>query len=904
MRKLVLLGLTIVGNQVHPRSYNGEKKKRLGRKKVSGLILALVLVGMLCAALETKLGLAWSNGGFSADPANPDYGTHDWIAQHALDWLPTGEKEYIVDNLALYLYATELPDNGGAPDGIGDVALHHVYYWANESIQDDASAVRAQTEYDNAVNYMESGDFAMAVKTLGIMSHYVVDVGVFGHVMGVGTDWGPEIHHSDYEDYLNTKTNNYTAEFDTYLMFDGTLDNVSAYDATLTLAFNTTFGDSGNHNCTWMDQNYDWNNAEFKNRCGESLNLAVNYLADVLHTLSRALPVHNINTGLGYATIQEAINAPETIDGHTIFVEAGTYFENIVLNKSISLTGEKRETTIIDGDENGTVVLVLANNTMITGFTIRGSGDKIVDGEHAIRCGIMVGAYETPFKNALIVNNSVKNNYMGVLLWYLFNSQLIDNDIDNNTYGVTLLSVFYNEIVDNNVSNSSLGINAQSALHSSISRNNMTFNNIAGLRMQNSYFNTINENIVENSGYGVDLSESDSNNFTGNTISSNDNGIFFGLSNNNSVYRNNITSNTVYGIYLTNSVSNMIMNNTVSGGSIGVYLYYYSSFNTIRGNIVTGNSEGMYLYYYSNDNAICDNIVSHCDGGFWLEYSNNNTIDNNTVTSNRFAGIYLASYSYNNTIKQNVIADNNRGINQLYSENNTIYHNSFINNTELPETNTYSTNIWDNGYPSGGNYWSDYNGTDLFSGPYQNMTGSDGIGDTPKPIDEDNVDDYPLMSPWIAAPPLAVSVSPESASVHLLQSVTFTSITVGEAPPYSYQWYLNDSPVSGATSDNWTFALEPSGNYTTGTYSVHLNVTDSMGDSATSNQASVTVSSLLGDLNNDSKVDITDVSEVARAFGSSPIRPRWNVQADVNQDGRVDITDVALVAKNFGQHYP
>jgi hypothetical protein len=58
------------------------------------------------------------------------------------------------------------------------------------------------------------------------------------------------------------------------------------------------------------------------------------------------------------------------------------------------------------------------------------------------------------------------------------------------------------------------------------------------------------------------------------------------------------------------------------------------------------------------------------------------------------------------------------------------------------------------------------------------------------------------------------------------------------------------------------------------------------------------------DLNNDSRVDITDVAIVSIAFGSSPIRPRWNANADLNQDGRVDITDVALVAKHFGQHYP
>jgi hypothetical protein len=57
-------------------------------------------------------------------------------------------------------------------------------------------------------------------------------------------------------------------------------------------------------------------------------------------------------------------------------------------------------------------------------------------------------------------------------------------------------------------------------------------------------------------------------------------------------------------------------------------------------------------------------------------------------------------------------------------------------------------NVWDDGYPSGGNYWSDYNGTDLYSGPYQNQTGSDRIGDTPYVADANNTDRYPLMAAY------------------------------------------------------------------------------------------------------------------------------------------------------------
>ena len=233
----------------------------------------------------------WSNGGYSADAANPDYGTHDWIAEHALDWLPLGEKQFLLDNKAIYLYGTELPDNGQAADGIGDNTKHHVYYFANGSVQDDVAADRASEEYAKAVAAYNAGNFSDAAKQLGIVTHYVVDVTVFGHVMGAATDWGTETHHSDYEDYVLTRTNSYVDDFDSYLVFDGSLSTLSAYDATLMLANDTTFGGVEQLSCVWMDQNYDWGNATFRNQSRESLNLAVNAVADVLHTFNQDVDV-------------------------------------------------------------------------------------------------------------------------------------------------------------------------------------------------------------------------------------------------------------------------------------------------------------------------------------------------------------------------------------------------------------------------------------------------------------------------------------------------------------------------------------------------------------------------------------------------------------------------------------
>jgi hypothetical protein len=190
-----------------------------------------------------------------------------------------------VNNLAAYLYGTELPDNGGSPDGIGDTTKHHIYYNSAEVMTDDAAAVRASTEYSNTLSYLEAKDYEKAAKDAGIMSHYIVDVAVFGHVMGSGTDWGAEVHHSDYETYVNGRTSSYSAEFNSYLSFDGSLITISAYDAASDLAYDTTFDVDGDLTCVWMDQNYDWSNSTFKSRAGESLNLAVNYLTDVLYTL-------------------------------------------------------------------------------------------------------------------------------------------------------------------------------------------------------------------------------------------------------------------------------------------------------------------------------------------------------------------------------------------------------------------------------------------------------------------------------------------------------------------------------------------------------------------------------------------------------------------------------------------
>jgi len=239
---------------------------------------------------------------------------------------------------------------------------------------------------------------------------------------------------------------------------------------------------------------------------------------------------------------------------------------------------------------------------------------------------------------------------------------------------------------------------------------------------------TVRNMMITNFWYGIWLNSSSNNTFSGNNIANNEVGINLESSSNNTLSGNNVTANSLNGIWLeSSSDSNVLSGNNVANNLDGIGLDSTSSNNTLSGNNVRANN------YF----------------GIWLNSSsNNNALFGNNVTANNASGILLDYYSDNNTFSGNNIANNGVGVYLSASSNNDIFHNSFVNNTSQV-TSYDSTNVWDDGYPSGGNYWSDYAGVDLYSGVYQNATGTDGIGDTPyliyPRIGVLNSDRYPLM---------------------------------------------------------------------------------------------------------------------------------------------------------------
>jgi parallel beta-helix repeat protein len=282
---------------------------------------------------------------------------------------------------------------------------------------------------------------------------------------------------------------------------------------------------------------------------------------------------------------------------------------------------------------------------------------------------------------------------------------------------------------------------------------------------------------------GLLLQGSSFNNITFNNISNNMNGILLYASTNNTILNNTFQNAGIFlnGAELSHFNSHMIINNTVNGKP----LYYHKDLNDIDINntpvgqlilvnctqidiedlIINNTSMGIEVafcenvsienctivntmngisIFYSSGSVVLGNNVTDNWAGIDIRNSNNNIIEYNNFTWNWVCGVYVWR-SEKNTIINNNIKDNlDRGVWLDQSMGNYIYHNYIINNI-IQALDNENNNHWDNGYPSGGNYWSDYVGVDNFKGPLQNIVGKDDIGDTNYSIDSDSRDNYPLM---------------------------------------------------------------------------------------------------------------------------------------------------------------
>ncbi|MFQ6062778.1 MAG: nitrous oxide reductase family maturation protein NosD [Methanosarcinales archaeon] len=276
-------------------------------------------------------------------------------------------------------------------------------------------------------------------------------------------------------------------------------------------------------------------------------------------------------TGGGdYTSIQSAINSAS--NGDTIQVAPCIYRENVVVDKSVSLIGADRDTTIIEGGGSGDVVYVKANKVNISGVMIKNSS---ILGKYA---GIRILSDKVTIDNCIILSNM-----RGIISLYA-NPTISNCIISNNIDGI--YSTHSSPIIKNNtlVSNRDEGILCEYSYPTII--NNTISNNLNGIYCVYSYPKIINNIISKNNRDGIYLYNSSYISVKGNTISSNTrNGIYLQYSNNNLIYHNNIINNTNQAL---DSGNNSWDNGEVDGGN------YWSNWK-VKGN----PSNGSQPYYIS-----------------------------------------------------------------------------------------------------------------------------------------------------------------------------------------------------------------------------------------------------------------------------------------------------------------
>lgn len=466
----------------------------------------------------------------------------------------------------------------------------------------------------------------------------------------------------------------------------------------------------------------------------------------------KTLYVGGNGTG-NYTRIQDAID--DASDGDTVFVfdNSSPYYENVVVDKSINLIGEDRNSTVIDGGWIDSVIEISADHVSIEGFTVTNCMHDLS------KAGINIFSDCNTVKN----NNIVENQCMGIRL-----SGSCYNFIENNTlkdnigYHIFLRSESNNNTVQNNtLTQSDDWPKLCDGIWLDKSSNNLIESNeITGLKFtvgislyETSNYNDVNKNVIHNNpcyygGASIQIDgHSDFNLISNNEIRCNNGaGIEMFFSQGNEIIGNTIDSLPYQGITLADCrYNNIIKFNNISSTRWGIGIGMYSSKNIVESNNLTNNTHGIYL-----------------SGTDLLGFTPNNVITKNNIVENDY-GIYITVSEYYG-----------------YSNDNLICYNNFINNSQ----NAFDicSNMWNDS--SVGNYWDDYNGTDA---------NGDCKGDTPYNISgKNNQDWYPLMLPYEEVPPYVEITKP-------VQAIYFFNRIVC---PFSYALIFGNIDIEVDASDD------------------------------------------------------------------------------------------------------
>ena len=292
-----------------------------------------------------------------------------------------------------------------------------------------------------------------------------------------------------------------------------------------------------------------------------------------------------------YAKIRWAVDSASA--GDTIIVRDGVHFENIDVNKQLTIRSENgSKNCIVQSAKYDAVFHVTADYANIYGFTIKDGKD---------------GIYLDNVENCNIANNNISNN------------------ADD---GIHLYNSSNNNITGNSISN----------------------NGDDGICLYDSSNNNITGNSISNNEDGIGLYSVSNNNITGNDISNNENGIYLCVSSHNSITGNNI-SNNVDGIHLKEfSNNNNITGNSISNNENGIHFssYYDSCNNIITGNEISNNNRGISFEDYSSDNIIyLNNFINNTNSVYYSSYP----------ATNIWSSILQITYTYKGKTYKNYLGN-------------------------------------------------------------------------------------------------------------------------------------------------------------------------------------------------------------------------------------------------------